>query len=171
MPVPVIEAPVKLNGPTLLRLNVLSARAPGVAIDKVPNVEISVPNVVVPPLTVRLLNVVNIVDGSVFAAVNTTLPLPGIQALVTPALLTVIPPPILRVPPADISITLGVPGVPPAFPNVRLPAVTAEPFEKTIVPDRVATPKPPTVTLPETVIEKAPEKFNIPAPLLPGLPI
>lgn len=48
------------------------------------------PSVVVPPVTVRLLNEVILDDGSVLLAVRMTVPLPGVQS--EPELDTVIAP-------------------------------------------------------------------------------
>ena len=119
------------------------------------------PRVVVPLIIVRLLNVVKTEDGSELVAFNTTVPAPGVQLLVIPVVFTVNDP-IVIVPPAVMSILLGVPGVAPAFPNVKEFAIMLEPAPNVNVPARTVFPKPPTVTAPVTVIEKAPEKSTIP---------
>jgi len=72
-----------------------------------------------------------------------------------------------------MSISFGVPGVPPAFPNVRFPAFNTDPFENVSVPVRKLLPKPPTVTEFVTVIEilvlifKVPALFNDPEAVPP----
>src|SRR5436190_19906461 len=104
------------------------------------------PSVVVPPLMVRLLNIVNLVAGSVLSAANPTVPVPWVQTELLPP--TVMAPLTLRRPPAVMVI---VPTWLPVAPKVRLPQIRVEPLVKVMVPSWFWAAGFPTDTLPDTV--------------------
>jgi hypothetical protein len=83
---------------------------------RLPVIDVLTPSVVVPPLIVRLLKDVKIVEGSVFVAVISTVPVPGVHVV---PLCTVIAPPTRSVPPLVIVMLLACPD---NAPSARLPA-------------------------------------------------
>ena len=139
---------------------------------KVPFIVKATPELVVvvpePPFIVRLLNVVNIVEGNVFVAFNCTVPVPGVQVLPVTVFTAMLP--VVSVPPAVIVIlpAAGVAAVPP---SVTLPAFNIEPLENVMFPVLVVLPEPPTVTAPDTVMEGVvPAKRSVAAVLAVVLP-
>ena len=121
--------------------------------------------VVIPPLIVKLLNVVKIVVGNVLVAVKITVPVPGFHVLVPVP--RVIAPPRLSVPPAVMVIVPFAPATLP--PRSKLPALSVEPLVKVIVPELPVILLPRT-TAPETVRVEEPEKVSVPAPAVAALP-
>ena len=128
--------------PAALRfaVNVKRSKVPLVT-DKFPTIEVFTPRVVVPPFIIKLLKLVNSVDGNVLLASKVTDPVPGVQ--VFPVTVLTIRLPVINVE-LDVIVIIPGAGVERLLPSVTLPALRVEPLTKVIVPVLMAFPSPPT---------------------------
>ena len=106
----------------------------------------ALPVVVVPPLIVRLLKVVKILAGKVLLAVNSTVPVLGVQTAPVPEV--VMAPFTFKV---ELAVMVNVLTCVATAPKTRLPASNVAPLWKVMVPLLFVFPELPIVTAPVTV--------------------
>lgn len=114
----------------------------------------------------RLLKVVNIVDGKVFVAFSSTVPVLGVQVVPVPPTVNE---PVFKM---EFALIVNTDGELEALPSVKLPHSNVEPLTKVILPVLLALLLvPPIVTAPETVSFGLPEEAKVSVPaVLPLVP-
>ena len=112
----------------------------------------------------RLLKVVNIVDGKVFVAVSSTVPVLGVQVVPVPPTVNE---PVFKM---EFALIVNTAGELEALPSVKLPHSNVEPLTKVIVPVLLALElDPPIVNAPETVSFGLPEEAKVIVPAVLAL--
>jgi hypothetical protein len=161
-PEPLVNVPLFVKLPLSVNRFEPGVKVASLLIVSAPLICKALPNEVVPEVTTKLLKVVKIVAGRVLVAVNSTVPVLGVQVVPVPPIASE---PVLKV---EEALMVRTAGELLEFPSVKLPLSKVDPLTNVMVPVLLALLlSPPNVTAPLTVNLGFPDprKVNTPAVL------